>query len=236
MLCYEKKESVLHAFVWYGTRTKGGQCVHCTLESLQRKCENLEAGAHPVSIFTHCHDHVTEILSEIFVNNTCNIMSVINPLAKNWTFLQNLSTSTLSFLARSNDPLRFRSISDKVSYITRAIGSLQNWFRSIQIILFWLKSLQIEFHGVFWISSYGNQWSWNARLYLPKRCHIEFQKINLKLFLQQNVLWQFQRRNDLLLLQKSQWQQHWGENLRINRELSDEQLAWMKIGQNLTLE
>ena len=123
--CYEKRGTVLHAIVWYGTRTKGGQCVHCTLESLQRKCENLEAGAHPVSVFTHCHDHATEILSEIFVNNTCNIMSVIDPLAKNWTFLQNLSTSTLSFLARSNDPLRFRSISDKVSYITRAIGSLQ---------------------------------------------------------------------------------------------------------------
>ena len=221
-LCYEKSGSVLHAIVWYGTRSKGGQCVHCTLESLQRKCENLEAGAHPVSLFTHCHDHVTEILSEIFVNNTCNNMSVIDPLAKNWTFLQNLSTSTLSFLARSNDPLRFRSISDKVSYITRAIGSLQ---KLIQIYSDHSGSLQIEFHGVFWISSYGNQWSWNARLYLPKRCHIEFQKINLKLFLQQNVLWQFQRRNDLLLLQKSQWQQHWGENLRINRELSDEHLV-----------
>ena len=177
MLCYEKSGSVLHAIVWYGTRTKGGQCVHCTLESLQRK--NLEAGAHPVSLFTHCHDHATEILSEIFVNNTCNIMSVIDPLAKNWTFLQNLSTSSLSFLARSNDPLRFRSISDKVSYITRAIGSLQ---KLIQIILFWLKSLQIEFHGVFWISSYGNRWSWNAQLYLPKRWHIEFQKINFKLW------------------------------------------------------
>ena len=118
----------------------------------------------------------------------------------------------------------------------------KNWFGSIQIILFWLKSLQIEFHGVFWISSYGNRWSSNAQLYLPKRWHIEFQKINLKLFLQQNVLSQFQRRNDLLLLQKSQWQQHWGENLRINRELSDERLVnenWPKpytgVAQNTTV-